>query len=256
MPFTLSHAAAAIPFRRSRLVPSAVVAGCFIPDFEYCFPAGPHTAFGHTIPGLFGFDLPIAFVFLWLFHRYAKEPLWSWMPESFRQRVELGPRNLPFSGFAQLALLVLSILVGSATHLLWDSFTHGNYWPYHHIGFLRQAVTVPVLGRQPAFKLLQHGSSILGLVILWIWWRGYSRSISPLPARDTSTPSGRNRTALFLATLLAIGAGACVIVERGPPIVSDSLIARTIITVASVFWLAVVFYGFIRDRQAKSAESA
>ena len=38
MPFTLSHAAAALPFRRTRLIKSALVIGCFAPDFEYFIP--------------------------------------------------------------------------------------------------------------------------------------------------------------------------------------------------------------------------
>jgi hypothetical protein len=67
MPFTLSHPAAAIPFLRTRLVPSALVIGCMVPDFEYFLRFAPEGGFGHSLPGVFVFDLPVAFIALWLF---------------------------------------------------------------------------------------------------------------------------------------------------------------------------------------------
>jgi hypothetical protein len=49
MPFTLSHAAAALLFRRTRLVLSAVVVGCCAPDFVYFLEFG-RTADSATPP--------------------------------------------------------------------------------------------------------------------------------------------------------------------------------------------------------------
>lgn len=256
MPFTISHAAAAIPFRRTRLISSAVVAGCLVPDFEYCLPADPHGAFGHTFPGIFAFDLPIAFLFLWLFHRYAKEPLWSWMPQSFRRRVPLGPATLSIDSAARFALVVISILIGIATHLLWDAFTHNGYWPYRYFAFLGYSFVLPGLGRWPVYKLLQHGSTILGLVILWLWWRMHSRDLPPVPARDISNPSGRNRTALYLIALIALAAGIyCEITVKGR-FFSDGVIARSLVTAMSVAWFAAILYGFIRVQRGIAARSA
>src|ERR1700755_2726734 len=104
MPFTLSHAAAAFPFRRTRLVFSAVIVGCFAPDFEYFIPFEHHGAFGHTLPGVFILDLPLSLLALWLFHRYAKEPLASCLPAKARERVSLGARNLSIDSFSRFAL--------------------------------------------------------------------------------------------------------------------------------------------------------
>lgn len=217
---------------------------------------GPHGAFGHTFPGIFFFDLPLALIFLWLYHRYAKEPLWSWMPQSFRERVSLGPPALSINSAGRFGLIVLSILIGTATHLFWDSLTHNGYWPYRHFPALGYLVPLPMLPPQPLFKLLQHGSSILGLVILWLWWRSRSREIPPVPARDTSTPSGRNRTVLYLISLLSLGAGIyCYCVIKGPRL-SDGVIARAIVTGMSVFWFAVILYGAVRSRHPGAARSA
>src|SRR5207247_1068326 len=124
MPFTLAHAAAAIPFRRTRLIASAVVVGCFAPDFEYFIRLAPKGQFGHTLLGLFVFDLPLSLAVYWIFHRYGKGPLWASLPRSIRQRVKLGPSVVKLTGVTQFAIVSLSILVGAATHFFWDSFTH------------------------------------------------------------------------------------------------------------------------------------
>ena len=91
MPFTLSHAAAALPFRRTRLIMSAVVVGCLAPDFEYFIPFAHHGGYGHTLAGAFEFDLPLGLAVLWLFHRYAKEPLAACLPEGARERIASQP---------------------------------------------------------------------------------------------------------------------------------------------------------------------
>ncbi len=164
MPFTLSHAAAALPFRRTRLVMSALVFGCFAPDFEYFL--GHHGAFGHTIEGMFVFDLPLAFVALWLFHHYLKDPLSACLPAGALERFVLGPRSLSINSFSRFAMIVFSILVGIATHLLWDSFTHPRTWIYYHWDFLWETVNVPHFGIRPWFGIFQYLSSVLGLVIV------------------------------------------------------------------------------------------
>ena len=64
MPFTVSHAAAALPFRRARLVTSALVVGTMAPDFEYFLPLKTHDTFGHTFPGILVLTLPVALLVL------------------------------------------------------------------------------------------------------------------------------------------------------------------------------------------------
>ena len=115
MPFTLSHAAAALPFRRTRLVMSAVVVGCFAPDFEYFSPLGHHGSFGHTLTGMFVLDLPLGLAVLWLFHRYVREPLTACLPEGARERLDRTPDTFAMNSFSRFAMIAFSILVGIAT---------------------------------------------------------------------------------------------------------------------------------------------
>src|SRR6201994_3036071 len=100
MPFTLSHAAAAFPFRHTRLILSAVIIGCFSPDFEYFVPFAHHGAFGHSWLGVLVLDLPLSLLVLWLFHRYAKEPLAACLPANARERLRLGPRSLAINSLS------------------------------------------------------------------------------------------------------------------------------------------------------------
>src|SRR5947209_1700166 len=81
MPFTLSHPAAVMPIRNYGVL-SALVAGSMMPDSLYFIPNGQHESYGHTLPGLFFYCLPVGIVLLWFFHRFLKKPLISLFPRN------------------------------------------------------------------------------------------------------------------------------------------------------------------------------
>jgi hypothetical protein len=166
VPFTLAHAAAALPFRRLRLVPSALVVGTLAPDFEYFLRLSPAGRFGHTLPGALLFSLPMALVVLWLFHTFVKLPTVKLLPESIQRRLVPHLHQFRFLGVGRSLWIVASVLVGIATHLIWDSFTHSTTWLYHHWSALRQPHRLPIAGQIPLYKILQHGSTSVGLAIL------------------------------------------------------------------------------------------
>jgi hypothetical protein len=174
MAFTLSHAAAAWPFERTRLEMSALIVGCFAPDFAYFFLA-PHGLFAHSLQGMFLIDLPLSLVALWLFHTYVKQPFSVLLPKGIRARLKPKENAFSFWPPARLALIAVSILIGTGTHILWDSFTHPFYWPYRHWSFLSRMVHLPIEGDVQMYKALQFGSSVFGIVVLavwvWLWYR-------------------------------------------------------------------------------------
>ncbi len=157
MPFTLAHAAAAWPLRRTRLILPAVVVGTFAPDFEYFARLAPGGRFGHTLPGIFVLDLPLSLVVLWLFHAAMREPMVALLPESMQRRICPYPHAFRFWAPAQLALVMGSILVGAGTHILWDSFTHTSFWPYYHWSLLSETARLPILGTVEYYQLFQYG---------------------------------------------------------------------------------------------------
>ncbi len=201
---------------------SALVIGCFAPDFPYFMFLIPHRLFGHTLPGIFVFDLPMSLIVLWLFHFYVKQPLSMLLPKGFRRRLQPTEKGFSFWPPARLALIVISIVIGSGTHILWDSFTHSFYWPYLHWSFLRQTVQLPILGIVQVIKLLQNGSTLFGLAVVAVWIGVWYRATKPveLPIAEPYTPA-QIRVIRVLAPLVAICGGILrAFVDLGVPDVS------------------------------------
>jgi hypothetical protein len=250
MPFTLSHAAAALPFRRTRLIMSALVFGCFAPDFEYFLWLRPHGHFGHTLPGLFIFDVPAALVSLILFHRYVREPLTACLPARLRERLLSGPRFSIESG-STFALVCLSILVGSATHIVWDSFTHTEYWVGQHWEFLSTNVDVPLFGPRSWAAVFQYISSAGGLLIILLWFVHWYRETPPVHSQKDGRISHRDRIVVACTFLVAAVAGLARAAVPGLP---DGVhgwqrfMTDAFITGMTVFCFEVLFYGFVRNR--------
>jgi hypothetical protein len=255
MPFTLSHAAAAWPFRHTRLVMSALIIGCFAPDFEYFIPFQHHGSFGHSWLGVFVLDLPLSLIVLWLFHRYAKQPLAACLPDSARARLQLGPRNLAISPPSRIALIVLSIFIGILTHLFWDSFTHAGYWTTNHLHFLSLSVTLPLFGPRHLYEILQYFSSAFGIVVMLLWGLYWYRHATAVPSTRTPRSLKTDRIAIgsafLIAVILACIRAVAIAVPHG---VHGAQHFMTIlaITAISVFCFLIVIYGIVRDhtRQA------
>lgn len=160
MPLTIAHPAAVVPLRNSGLPFSALLVGSLAPDLEYLFHLSPTGQFGHTIPGLFLFCIPIGLLSLLIFH-------WIWSPPSDVLMNRAGSKFsfLPFSHFG---LICLSILIGAISHLVWDSLTHSYGWMVQRVSPLRMPLMETPWGTLRLFKVLQHSSTALGLAILGI----------------------------------------------------------------------------------------
>ena len=262
MPFTLSHPAAAIPFLRTRLVPSALVIGCMVPDFEYFLRISPKGGFGHTLPGVFLFDLPVGFMALWLFHVYVKESIHTWLPESVQRRIQLGSPALPARNIAQLGLVLLSILVGVATHILWDSLTHRGFWLYKHWQFLHRTIQLPDDFQLEYLRVLQHTSTVVGAVVLLLWFRGWFRRAAPVQPVAAPYAQKNPRRALYVICIVAlITAVLRALVVSGfstPDSISGDkyVFERAVITAITTFWAGVVVYGVLRARARNAMQDA
>jgi hypothetical protein len=162
VPFTLSHPAAVIPFCRGRLVPSALVIGSMAPDAPYFLGMADLRGATHEPLGLVTVDLAlglllfIGFHGLWKHSLLALAPLWAY--ERLRRPAEAFRLGM-------VTWVPVSILVGAATHLLWDGFTH-----LHHsfAGRLPWLVTVSWGGLE-LFRWLQYVSGVGGAVVI-VWW--------------------------------------------------------------------------------------
>lgn len=210
MPFTLSHPAAVLPLLRRPFSAAALVAGALTPDLPYFarstpVPVGAQSWYepylnattSHTLLGALAVSLPYA-VALWGLFLVARRPVGSLLP------VPADPRPPEPDGASALlrraGWVLLSLLVGIATHLVWDSFTHSDGWVVMHVPFL----STPLAGDLTWARALQHVSTIGGLVIIAVYlWRRRSR-LRP------ATSAGRRRAWRLLAIVAGIAAVGAV----------------------------------------------
>jgi Domain of unknown function (DUF4184) len=262
VPFTLSHAAAAIPFRRTRLVTSALVMGCFAPDFADFVYLKPHGTFGHSLAGIFLLDLPASLLALWLFHAFVKRPFLFFLPSGVRRRLKDGGATaFSFWPLSRLGMVLLSILVGIATHIAWDSLTHDHYWPDRHRSFLSHYVELPITGAMKMDKLLEYTSSVLGLVVLAVWlfhWYRTTQSASSL-VEEPVGPAQRRVIIVVLSALTILGATFRACSTVGIPTDVRSIFHFTadfLISAITFFLLGLLICGILlrtRDPQHRRA---
>ena len=256
MPFTLAHAAAALPSRRLHLIPSAVVVGTFAPDFEYFLHLAPDSGFGHTFQGIAELSFPLAMLMLWIFHSFVKVPLAGLLPNGIQRRLTPYLTRFSVRGGGRLLLIAASVLLGIGTHLVWDSFTHPNTWPYDHFSILRLTLPAPFVGSIAFYKLLQHASTIVGLAILAFWIGKWYETTAP-SARLTSEPSPTQRVFIVVAITSISVVGAIARAYAGDTLDLDHFsfslfVGQTVVALIALTWWQLVFYGLFETwRQSR-----
>ena len=130
------------------------------------------------------------------------------MPRAIRLRIVPGVYPLSLRRPRQLSLVLLSLLVGAATHILWDSFTHGGYWPARHFPWFWETLPNPVIGDLHYYKILQYLSTGIGLLVVLFWILHWMRTapVQEHPA-GSSVPEGHARLARILIPAVALLGG-------------------------------------------------
>lgn len=203
MPFTPAHSAAVVPLKRF-LPLSALVVGSMSPDFEYLFRLDAVSEFSHTLAGIVYFCIPVGFAVLWLFHSLVKRPVLLLLPNFVRQRLASSSSPFPFLPPTRLFLIVAALAIGALSHIVWDSFTHEHGWVVGKIPVLRASL-FEIAGREVGvYKLLQHGSTIVGLSLLAYWFWRWLYSV-PVAVMEVEPPlPDRVRRRISLGILLSV----------------------------------------------------
>ena len=166
MPFPLAHPAAVLPLRRQcprRFNFPALVLGSLSPDIGYCFGHLHVARFSHHfLAGGFGFCLPVGLLLVLLFYR-LRGPVVQRLPARYRRIFE--PLCLRPAG--SFWVIVISLLVGAWTHILWDSLTHADGWLVEHLPILQTSVG-PGNGAFLVCDLLYSISTFAG--VAWLAW--------------------------------------------------------------------------------------
>jgi Domain of unknown function (DUF4184) len=172
MPFTLSHPAIILPatyLPKKYYSLSGLIIGSMTPDFEYFIRMRDYSKYSHTLAGMFWFDVPLGLALLFIFHNIVRNTFIEHLPFSLNVRFSIFEKFNWNSYFRKnVIIVVISLIVGIASHLFWDSFTH-------EYGYFAQATPVlndkiDVLNHRVAgATLFQYVSSFIGGVIMLIY---------------------------------------------------------------------------------------
>ena len=171
MPFTFSHPAIVLPLTflpRQWFSLTGLVIGSLTPDFEYFLRMKVQSNYSHTLSGVFWFDLPLGILLAFIFHDIVRNKLFDSLPKILSSRF-FAFKDFDWNKYFQKNwfVVIVSIIIGTLSHIFWDSFTHESGFFVQSIPSLKNKIDF--LGIQlPIFKILQHGSTIIGgLVIIY-----------------------------------------------------------------------------------------
>jgi len=181
VPFTVAHAAAVLPLHRlgkHQLPLTALMIGSMAPDFGYFFSAGISRAVRHSFTGLFIFALPAGLA-VWLFYvAFLEKATITLLSDRWHTRfAHTDALTAPLIARASIA-----IVLGAATHLLWDAFTHRG--TFASDAFPALLGPTPGIGWMPVYHFLHGLSSVVGLALLAAWARNLHRQ----PAKSLIRP--------------------------------------------------------------------
>lgn len=207
MPWTFAHPAAILPLRNIggvRLPLAALVIGSLSPDFGYYLGQFELATFAHTLLGVLLLCLPTGALMLSLF-TVVQHDLIRLLPQPHRDALLLSqPGHQPASRFGRLIGALAGLLLGAATHVLWDSFTHASGLAVNLLPAL-QATVLTVGSRQMhVYNLLQHASTALGLLAMLLVYRRWLGQSPPPIKKD---PSHERDRYIVLAGCLVL---ACI----------------------------------------------
>jgi hypothetical protein len=212
VPFTVAHAAVAPPMLRAsrrRLVVSALVVGSMAPDFQSLAHLSSQRTFGHTVPGVFLFCLPVTLVVLAVWHGLVKRPLASLLPARFAPVAAVANRPFRFGPGSRFLAICVAILLGSFSHILWDAFTHSDGFFVEHVHLLRRSIH---WHNWRVFDALQYGCSLAGLVYLGVWGHRWMLTQAPAVAATVppvpGAPPRIRRTAVSAIVAVSLATGA------------------------------------------------
>ena len=228
MPFTVSHAAAALPIRAllgPRVDFVALVVGCLAPDFPYYVGGAFLRGWTHHPSAILWFCIPAGLLVFWLYESLLRRAVWDLLPEPIRARTT-PERTQP----VRFGAVVAGLALGAATHVAWDAFTH-NGGVVRHLGLDWHLATVAGY-RVFSYKVLQHGSTLFGAAVLaaaagrWL----LERPGNPLPDEPPPVGTRRARTRILLV-VVPFAFGLSVAIALAPPIVGLTTLA---------YWIAHV----------------
>ncbi|NKG34587.1 DUF4184 family protein [Acinetobacter junii] len=178
MPFTLSHAVLAPPLSKltkGHLPIAALAIGCMTPDLYRLFTQA-NLPIAHQWSGVLFPNLPIGLFFCLLWYLIYR-------PVIYRVLGIIHPLNI--KSFDRIIAFVLmtcfAIIIGTATHLVWDGLTHLDFRTFAFRDLLAQNISILGLN-YPLHFILQITSSVVALPFIFCMCKSYYHTYKQLKA--------------------------------------------------------------------------
>ncbi|MER2996052.1 DUF4184 family protein [Pontibacter populi] len=238
MPFTAAHPALILPLLRLKsrwFSTTGLIVGSIAPDFAYFLPYRSYGTLSHSIKGLFVFNLPMAIVLAIVFHVLVREQVIKNLPEFFRERaLAVKPVKIGSYLLSNGHIFAISALIGSFTHLFWDSFTHANEYFVRNYSFLLTPVSLGFI-ELPLSRVIQHTSTFVGFAAIG-WY------LSTLPAIEIK----RSTWFSWLPYWILIGfMGAVFMLLALPSSIDPSNLEKLVIPFLTGNLFAVILLGIL-----------
>ena len=177
MPFTLAHPSIIIFCKNRYLNLMGFILGSMSPDFIYFLCFNPSSNFGHTILGFIFFNLPLCFLLNFLIFRYVKTIFILSLPNFLLNRYSyLIYSSNKLNNLKNFFIFIYSSLFGMLTHVFWDAFTHeSGFFVNRFPLFFKKSFTL-LKYKVPIYKLFQHGSTLIGFLIIIIYFYSIQKS--------------------------------------------------------------------------------
>ena len=228
MAFTIAHMAAALPFYKSNskshswrwIQFDALLIGTMIPDLHYFLRIGESLSNkSHEWIGLFTYCLPWGLLIfaLWywllkpatfaLIQPFFKEPLTNTSElfyvkndsyDKLHFNVTYHSKNTGLIIFFKkrficwldlfLIPVIFGLILGAATHLIWDGITHADGFIARHIDWLQYRLYIYPFQGTTISRLLQYLSSIVGLIVLFRFVLSYLKTEQYVNKRLVNQP--------------------------------------------------------------------
>lgn len=234
MPVTIAHPAAVLPLRGLGLPLSAMVIGSMAPDLPVFSQSWGVYGFTHSLLGIVTVDLAIALALLVLWDLCGRDALVDTCPDLVRRRLPATDRL----GRRAWVLAPPAAVLGSVTHVVWDSFTHRGRWGVRWVPWLREQH-----GALRGEEWAQYVSGALGILVVGLALLAVVRR----PVIDDGRPRRLPAPTLALAVLAAcaLSVGTFVVRLGAEPFRLAAFYAAVVGIVALAAALAVVTLAWV-----------
>jgi hypothetical protein len=255
MPWTFVHPAAVLPLRKlgvNRLSFGGLVVGSVAPDIGYYVGRFDLAAIAHTTPGLLILCLPTGLV-LFVLVRALHYPVANLLPQPHRSALLSMPQVPRLISLPVIFAVGVSITIGAMTHNAWDSFTHSAGYMVMKLPLLRESVWMLGNGSVRVYELLQHSSTLVGLLVVLVAYVKWLKRVDIGPATPRVSSDRWRYTLLFglVAASMILATPVAYEMSNVDGRVNGSvLIVRFVICATSIFAVALCSISLLLSRRA------